>query len=84
MAALGTRAGIEGRGARIHAPLTQWTKGEIIRKGIELGVDYSMTHSCYDPTPDGLACGCCDSCRLRLKGFAEAGSTDPVEYASEV
>jgi 7-cyano-7-deazaguanine synthase len=81
MANLATKAGLEG-GSRfkIHTPLINMTKAEIIRKGIELGVDYSITHSCYDPTPDGLACGRCDSCRLRLKGFAEVGLPDPARY----
>jgi 7-cyano-7-deazaguanine synthase len=81
MANLATRAGVEGTGRfRIHAPLIHLTKGEIIRKGEALGVDYGRTHSCYDPTEEGLACGLCDSCRLRLKGFAEAGMADPVKY----
>ncbi|WP_298266815.1 7-cyano-7-deazaguanine synthase QueC [Geobacter sp.] len=81
MANLATRAGVEGTGRfRIHTPLIHLTKAEIIRKGLELGVDYGRTHSCYDPTPEGLACGLCDSCRLRLKGFAEAGVADPVKY----
>lgn len=81
LANLATKAGVEGQGRfRIHTPLISLTKGEIIRKGIELGVDYGRTHSCYDPTPEGLACGLCDSCRLRLKGFAEAGIADPVRY----
>ncbi|HZV82657.1 MAG TPA: 7-cyano-7-deazaguanine synthase QueC [Geobacteraceae bacterium] len=81
MANLATKAGVEGRHFRIHTPLIALTKAEIIRKGVQLGIDYSLTHSCYDPTPAGLACGLCDSCRLRLKGFSEAGLTDPVEYA---
>ena len=81
MAYLGTKAGVEGRmRLKIHAPLIAMTKAEIIRKGLELGVDYSLTHSCYDPTADGLACGRCDSCQLRLKGFREAGVADPVRY----
>lgn len=80
MANLATKAGIEGDGFRIRTPLIAITKAEIIRKGLALGVDYSRTHSCYDPTPAGLACGLCDSCRLRLKGFAEAGLKDPVAY----
>ncbi|HWI41847.1 MAG TPA: 7-cyano-7-deazaguanine synthase, partial [Verrucomicrobiae bacterium] len=67
---------------RIHAPLISLSKADIIRKGVELGVDYSRTHSCYDPTPEGLSCGLCDSCRLRLKGFAEAGIEDPLRYAT--
>lgn len=83
MANLATRAGVEGeRRLRIHTPLIDQTKAEIIRKGLALGVDYSLTHSCYDPTPEGLACGLCDSCRLRLKGFAEAGIDDPVKYVA--
>lgn len=82
MANLATKAGIEGHGFRIHTPLINLTKAEIIRKGLELGVDYALTHSCYDPTPEGLSCGLCDSCRLRLKGFAEAGETDPVRYVT--
>jgi len=82
MANLATRAAVEGRGKyRIHTPLISLTKGEIIRLGLDLGVDYALTHSCYDPTPEGLACGECDSCALRLKGFAEAGVKDPVRYA---
>ena len=81
MANLATKAAVEGTGRyRIHAPLIDLTKAQIIRRGLKLGVDYRLTHSCYDPTPTGLACGLCDSCRLRLKGFAEAGITDPVEY----
>lgn len=83
MANLATRAGVEGTGRfRIHTPLISLTKAEIIRKGLALGVDYGRTHSCYDPTPEGLSCGLCDSCRLRLKGFAEAGSEDPVPYVT--
>jgi 7-cyano-7-deazaguanine synthase len=79
---LATKAGIEGNKFRIHTPLISLTKAEIIRKGLALGVDYSRTHSCYDPTPAGVACGLCDSCRLRLKGFIEAGVPDPVCYAT--
>jgi len=83
MANLATKAAVEGVGRyAIHTPLIQLTKGEIIRKGLSLGVDYGQTHSCYDPTPLGLACGLCDSCRLRLKGFAEAGAKDPVKYVT--
>lgn len=83
MANLATRAGVEGTDRfRIHAPLMNLTKAEIIRKGLALGVDYGLTHSCYDPSPAGVACGLCDSCRLRLKGFAEAGVADPVNYAT--
>jgi 7-cyano-7-deazaguanine synthase len=81
LANLATRAGVEGRTFTIHAPLIALSKAEIIGRGISLGVDYSLTHSCYDPSRDGLACGVCDSCRLRLKGFREAGFIDPVPYA---
>jgi len=77
---LGSKVGSEGNTFTIQAPLIMLSKGEIIRKGLALGVDYSQTHSCYDPDNQGLACGGCDSCLLRLKGFAEAGNTDPVEY----
>jgi 7-cyano-7-deazaguanine synthase len=82
MANLATRDGVEGKVRyRIHAPLIRLTKGQIVRRGLELGVDYSLTHSCYDPDPAGVSCGLCDSCRLRLKGFAEAGVADPIRYA---
>lgn len=82
MANLATKAGVEGAGHfTIHTPLINLTKAEIIRQGMALGVDYSGTHSCYDPTPEGLSCGHCDSCRLRLKGFREAGLADPLHYA---
>lgn len=74
----GTKAGVEGSKFRIHAPLLNMTKAEIIRTGLRLGVDYSHTHSCYDPGPDGSACGRCDSCSIRRKGFAEAGVVDPA------
>ena len=77
----GTRSGIEHGEPRIIAPLVSLSKADIIRKGISLGVDYSMTHSCYDPSPDGLACGHCDSCILRRRGFEEAGVPDPTHYA---
>ncbi len=81
LANLATKAGVEGRlKFNVHAPLIDMTKGEIIRRGVELGVDYSLTHSCYDPDANGLACGHCDACRLRLQGFAEAGLTDPLKY----
>jgi 7-cyano-7-deazaguanine synthase len=84
MANLATKAGVEGRlRLRIHTPLISMTKAEIIRTGLRLGVDYRLTHSCYDPTPQGLSCGKCDSCQLRLKGFAEAGARDPLAYAVE-
>jgi 7-cyano-7-deazaguanine synthase len=84
LANLATKAGVEGMGKwRVHAPLIRLTKAEIIRRGVELGVDYSLTHSCYDPDEAGRSCGRCDSCRLRLKGFAEAGLKDRVEYQSD-
>ena len=74
---------VEGAGRfRVHTPLIQLTKAEIIRRGMELGVDYSLTHSCYDPDPAGRPCGECDSCRLRRKGFEEAGAEDPLPYSS--
>ncbi len=79
MANLGTKAGVEGRPFRIQTPLVSLTKGEIISLGLSLGVDYSLTHSCYDPSPDGKPCGECDSCQLRHKGFMEAGLADPAE-----
>jgi 7-cyano-7-deazaguanine synthase len=78
VAALATRAGVEGRALRILAPLLHLTKAEIIRRGLALGVDYGLTLSCYDPRPDGTPCGHSDSCRLRAKGFADAGATDPA------
>ena len=74
----GTKAGVEGKGFMIHAPLLHLTKAEIIRRGLALGIDYSDTHSCYDPFPDGSACGQCDSCAIRRKGFIEAGVEDPA------
>ena len=81
LANLATKAGVEGKiKFRIQAPLIRLTKAEIIRKGLALGVDYSLTHSCYDPAPDGRACGQCDSCLLRKKGFREAGIPDPTRY----
>jgi 7-cyano-7-deazaguanine synthase len=80
LANLATKAGVEGASYRIHTPLIQLSKAEIIRRGLELGVDYALTHSCYDPDSAGRACGRCDSCQLRLKGFAEAGVVDPVAY----
>jgi 7-cyano-7-deazaguanine synthase len=83
MANLATKAGVEGKSRlKIHAPLIHMTKAEIIRKGLELGVDYSLTWSCYDPRDEGRACGLCDSCQIRLKGFKEAGLSDPIAYAS--
>ena len=80
VANVGTKAGVEGRRFQIHTPLIKFSKAEIIRKAVKLGVDLSLTHSCYDPSPDGLACGECDSCLLRLKGFREAGMKDPIRY----
>ncbi len=83
MANLATRAGVEStQRLRIHAPLQHLTKADIVRLGQELGVDYSITTSCYDPAHDGTACGRCDACQLRLRGFAEAGSADPIAYAA--
>jgi 7-cyano-7-deazaguanine synthase len=83
MANLATKAGVEGRTRiSIHTPLVRMTKADIIRRGIELGIDYGMTHSCYDPSSDGLACGQCDSCLLRRKGFREAGLPDPTRYSA--
>ena len=78
LASLATRAGVEGARFRVHAPLVHMTKAEIIRRGIALGLDYGLTHSCYDPAPSGAPCGRCDSCVLRAKGFAEAGVGDPL------
>jgi 7-cyano-7-deazaguanine synthase len=80
MANCATKAGVEGKRLRIHAPLINLTKAQIIRRGIKLGVDYSITHSCYDPSASGAACGACDSCLLRKKGFGEAGVKDPTKY----
>ncbi len=82
LAALATKAGVEGSRFTIHAPLSGLTKAGIIKAGVEAGVDYSLTHSCYDPSPEGLACGHCDSCLLRKKGFEEAGVADPTRYVS--
>ena len=81
VANVGTKAGVEGGRFQIHTPLIKFSKAEIIRKAVELGVDLSLTHSCYDPSPEGFACGECDSCLLRLKGFREAGIQDPIRYA---
>jgi 7-cyano-7-deazaguanine synthase len=83
LAAVATKAGVEGTRFRIHAPLIAMSKAEIIRKGMELGVDFSITHSCYDPSADGLACGVCDSCRIRLEGLRSAGLADPISYAGK-
>ncbi len=83
VANLGTGVGVQaGRRFKIHAPLMRLTKKDIILKGLELGVDYSITHSCYDPDSGGVSCGQCDACLLRLKGFAEAGCADPIQYQS--
>ena len=78
LAALATRAGVEGGRFRVHTPLIDLTKAEIIRRGLALALDYGLTHSCYDPAPDGRPCGRCDSCALRARGFAEAGVSDPL------
>jgi 7-cyano-7-deazaguanine synthase len=80
MANLATRAGVEGAGIRIHTPLIALGKADIVRRGLELGVDFGLTSTCYDPAPDGAACGRCEACLLRLKGFAEAGMPDPARY----
>jgi 7-cyano-7-deazaguanine synthase len=80
---LATAAEVRRKGRyRIHTPIIKMSKSEIILTGTKLGIDYSLTHSCYDPDESGRSCGRCDSCRLRLKGFAEAGLKDPIEYAS--
>jgi 7-cyano-7-deazaguanine synthase len=84
LADLGTRAGVEGARFRIHAPLVHLDKANIVRLGRALGVDFSLTHSCYDPDQAGVACGACDACQLRLKGFREAGIPDPVRYRTTV
>src|ERR1700731_39124 len=81
LANIATKAGVEGARLQIHAPLIRMSKVDIVRKAVELNVDLSLTHSCYDPVPDGRACGECDSCRLRRKGFNEAGIKDPIQYA---
>jgi 7-cyano-7-deazaguanine synthase len=78
---LGTKAGAEGRPLRIRAPLSGMTKADIVRLGASLGVDFSLTHSCYDPDSVGRACGGCDSCRIRRRGFEEAGIADPTRYS---
>jgi 7-cyano-7-deazaguanine synthase len=85
MANLATKAAVEGGGRfRIHTPLIHLSKAEIIRKGLELGVDYALTHTCYDPGPEGAACGECDACLLRLKGFEENGIPDPINYQTRL
>ncbi|MCK8498537.1 7-cyano-7-deazaguanine synthase QueC [Myxococcus sp. MISCRS1] len=83
MANLATKAGVEGARFTVHAPLSGLTKADIIREGVRLGVDYGITHSCYDPDAQGRACGRCDSCLLRKKGFEEAGVPDPTRYTVE-
>ena len=83
MANLATKTGVEGKTKlKIHTPLLRMTKAEIITRGTQLALDYSLTWSCYDPTVDGKACGLCDSCQLRLKGFKEAALTDPIRYVT--
>jgi 7-cyano-7-deazaguanine synthase len=85
MANLATKAAVEGKQLmHIHAPLIDLTKAQIIERGVELGVDYALTHSCYDPDSDSLACGTCDSCVLRRKGFREAGIPDPTRYQERI
>ena len=83
LANLATRAGVEGGRFRVHAPLIGLTKAGIIRRGLALGLDYGLTHSCYDPLPDGRSCGRCDSCQLRARGFREAGVADPLRALDE-
>jgi 7-cyano-7-deazaguanine synthase len=83
LANVATKAGVEGARFRIHAPLLAMSKAQIIETGTKLGVDFSLTHSCYDPTPDSLACGQCDSCRIRLEGFRQAGRKDPIPYTTK-
>jgi 7-cyano-7-deazaguanine synthase len=83
LAQVATRAGAEGARFTVHTPLMRLDKAGIIRLGLSLGLDYSLTHTCYDPAPDGAACGRCDACRLRLKGFREAGVADPVRYVPD-
>jgi 7-cyano-7-deazaguanine synthase len=83
LANLATKAGVEGEGFVIHAPLQRMTKADIAREAARLGLDAGLSHSCYDPLPDGRHCGRCDACRLRAKGFAEAGIADPTSYSEE-
>jgi len=83
MANLATKRSVEGEQVTIHTPLLHWTKAEIIQRGLELGVNYGLTASCYDPTSDGLACGQCDACLLRLRGFAENDRADPARYVGD-
>ena len=82
LANTGTKAAVEGMRFQIHAPLIKLSKAQIIHKAVELNLDLSLTHSCYDPATDGRACGECDSCQLRLKGFREAGINDSIQYAA--
>ena len=82
LASVATKAGVNGTPFRIQAPLLSLSKSDIVRKGMELGVNFALTHSCYDPGADGTACGRCDSCQLRLKGFRDAGLVDPIKYAT--
>jgi 7-cyano-7-deazaguanine synthase len=82
LANIATKAGVEGARLQIHAPLIKMSKADIVRKAVELDVDLSLTHSCYDPSPNGRACGQCDSCQLRQRGFREAGIKDPIRYAA--
>lgn len=84
LAQLATKSAVQGGSVTIHAPLLHWTKAEIIRRGLALGVDYGLTRSCYDPSPDGLACGQCDACLLRLRAFAENHLRDPAPYQTPV
>ncbi len=84
LAEVATKDAVEGNPARIHAPLLNMTKAEIIRRGLELGLDYSLTHSCYNPDTEGRSCGRCDACILRLRGFRENGMRDPATYQSEM
>jgi len=84
LADVATKAAVSGASIKIHAPLVSMSKAQIIREGARLGVDFSLTHSCYDPTSDGLACGHCDSCLLRRRGFRDAGLVDPIPYATGV
>jgi len=82
LASVGTKSGVEGTRVRVHAPLLHLSKADIVLKGAELEVNFALTHSCYDPDGDGISCGKCDACQLRLKGFREAGLTDPIRYAA--
>ena len=84
LADVATKAGVSGAFIKIHAPLISMSKADILREGTRLGVDFSLTHSCYDPTPTGMACGHCDSCLLRRQGFLHARLVDPIPYATEV